>query len=375
VWSCDDDDYKGIMLSVGSDRHSVTNPRFFLHILEGFSLIPISILDLAPIRQGGDAAQAFDLMRKQARLADELGYNRYWIAEHHNMSGIGSAATSVLIGHIAEATERIRVGSGGVMLPNHAPLVIAEQFGTLESLYPGRIDLGLGRAPGTDQRTAHALRRTLGGSPEDFPRDVLELQHYFKEAEPDQAVKAVPGQGLSVPIWLLGSSMFSAQLAAHLGLPYAFASHFAPDFVVHALDEYRKGFKPSEFLEKPYAMVGMNVVAADTDEEAEHLFTSQQVASVNMMRGLREQFGPPIPDINQFWQAHEIPAVENKLKYSFVGSAESVQTQLSRFVRQTEADELITTVRIFDPAACHRSLEILDDVGKQVDSAATLAGR
>lgn len=332
-------------------------------------MIPISILDLAPIRQGGDASQAFNLMRAQAKLADRLGYNRYWLAEHHNMSGIGSAATSVLIGHIAEATERIRVGSGGIMLPNHAPLVIAEQFGTLESLYPGRIDLGLGRAPGTDQMTAQALRRTLSGSAEDFPRDVLELQHYFKDAEPNQAVKAVPGQGLRVPIWLLGSSMFSAQLAAHLGLPYAFASHFAPDFLQHALDEYRRTFKPSEYLDKPYAMVGVNVVAADTDDEAEHLFTSQQVASVNMMRGLREPFGPPIGDINEYWQAHEIQAVQHKLTHSYVGSEERVRLQLRNLVEKTQADELITTVRIFDPAACHRSLEILAEVMARLETA------
>ncbi|MBS10845.1 MAG: LLM class flavin-dependent oxidoreductase [Gemmatimonadetes bacterium] len=334
-------------------------------------MIPISILDLAPIREGGDAGQAFDLMREQAKLADRMGYTRYWLAEHHNMSGIGSAATSVLIGHVAEATDRIRVGSGGIMLPNHAPLVIAEQFGTLESLYPGRIDLGLGRAPGTDQRTARALRRTLGGSPEDFPRDVMEVQHYFKEPEESRAVRAVPGAGLRVPIWLLGSSMFSAQLAAHLGLPYAFASHFAPDFLMHALDEYRLRFEPSEYLDRPYAMAAMNVVAADTEEEAEYLFTSQQVASTNMMRGKREPFGPPIPDINQYWQAHEIPAVENKLNYSFVGSADSVQTQVGRFLRQTEADELITTVRIFDPEACHRSLEILAEVAQALEPALT----
>ena len=327
-------------------------------------MIPISILDLAPIRQDGDAAQAFYLMRKQAQLADKLGYNRYWLAEHHNMSGIGSAATSVLIGHVAGATERIRVGSGGIMLPNHAPLVIAEHFGTLESLYPGRIDLGLGRAPGTDQMTARALRRTLTGSDQDFPRDVVELQSFFADPEPDQPVRAVPGQGLRIPIWLLGSSMFSAQLAAHLGLPYAFASHFAPDYLLHAVDAYRSGFKPSKYLDQPYAMVGVNVVAADTDDEAEHLFTSQQVSSTNMMRGLREPFGPPIGDINEYWQAHEIQAVEHKLRYSFVGGAERLKAHLSAFLAQTGADELITTVQIFDAEACHRSLEILAEVGK-----------
>jgi luciferase family oxidoreductase group 1 len=329
-------------------------------------VIPISILDLAPIRQGGDAAQAFKLIRKQAQHAEKLGYNRYWMAEHHNMSGIGSAATSVLVGHVAEATKSIRVGAGGVMLPNHAPLVIAEQFGTLESLYPGRIDLGLGRAPGTDRLTTHALRRTLASSDNDFPRDVVELQSYFRAAEPEQAVRAVPGAGLDVPIWLLGSSLFSAQLAAHLGLPYAFASHFAPDYLMHALDEYRNGFRPSEQLDKPYAMVGMNVVAADTDDEARALFTSQQVASTSMMRGLREPFGPPIDDIEVYWTPNEKPAVEHKLRYAFVGSAETIQTGITHFLEQTGADELITTVRIFDPDACHRSIEILADVRKHL---------
>ena len=255
-------------------------------------MIPLSILDLAPIRLGSDAAAAFHTMRAQARHAEKLGFRRYWIAEHHNMAGIGSAATSVLIAHVAEATEKIRVGSGGIMLPNHAPLVIAEQFGTLESLYPGRIDLGLGRAPGTDLVTVRALRRERIGSDRQFPRDVLELQAYFRDPEPDQAVRAVPGAGLQVPIWLLGSSLFSAQLAAHLGLPYAFASHFAPALLADALHVYRTTFRPSEQLAQPYAMVGVNVAAADSDEEARRLFTSQQVQSIGMMRGRRDQLGP-----------------------------------------------------------------------------------
>ena len=331
-------------------------------------MIPISILDLAPIRHGSNAAHAFHLMREQARLADKLGYNRYWLAEHHNMSGIGSAATSVLIGHVAGATETIRVGSGGVMLSNHAPLVIAEQFGTLESLYPGRIDLGLGRAPGTDRTTAHALRRTLAGSDNDFPRDVVELQSYFHSAEPQQAVRAVPGAGLSVPIWLLGSSLFSAQLAAYLGLPYAFASHFAPDYLMHAMDEYRKSFRPSAYLDQPYAMVGMNVVAAETDEEAQWLFTSQQVSSTNMTRGIRGLLEPPIDDIEAYWMPHEKPMVERKLQYAFVGAADTIRDGIGNLIEQTGADEVITTVRIFDPAACHRSLEVLADVGKSLTS-------
>ena len=329
-------------------------------------MTPISILDLALIRQGSDAAHAFRLMREQAQLAEKLGYKRYWLAEHHNLSGIGSAATSVLIGHVAGATKTIRVGSGGVMLSNHAPLVIAEQFGTLESLYPGRIDLGLGRAPGTDRITAHALRRTLAGSGDDFPRDVMELQSYFQDADPKQGVRAVPGAGLPVPIWLLGSSLFSAQLAAYLGLPYAFASHFAPDYLLYALAEYRNQFRPSPHLDRPYTMVGMNVVAADTDEEARRLFTSQQVSSTNMMRGIRGPLEPPIDDIEAYWMPHEKPAVEHKLRYAFVGSAETIRNRIREFIGQTGADELITTVRIFDPAACHRSLEILAEVGRDL---------
>jgi luciferase family oxidoreductase group 1 len=325
-------------------------------------LIPFSILDLAPIRQGGDASAAFAHMRKQAQLADRLGYERYWIAEHHNMRGIGSSATSVLIGNVAGATERIRVGSGGVMLPNHAPLIIAEQFGTLESLYPGRIDLGLGRAPGTDQRTAFALRRERIGGDHDFPRDVGELQAYLRAAEPGQPVCAVPGAGLEVPIWLLGSSLFSAQLAAMLGLPYAFASHFAPDYLMEALAQYRDGFKPSAQLQAPYAMVGVNALVADSDEEARHLFTSSQVASVDMLRGLREPMGPAIEDIETYWSAQEKAAVEQKLRYSFVGSVDTVGVSLQELLRDTGADELMTTVRVFDPAAGLRSLELLAEV-------------
>ncbi len=336
-------------------------------------MTPISILDLAPIRAGGDARHAFHLMREQAQLAEKLDYKRYWLAEHHNMSGIGSAATSVLIGHVAGATEKIRVGAGGVMLPNHAPLVIAEHFGTLESLYPGRIDLALGRAPGTDRRTAHALRRTLSGSDNDFPRDVLELQSYFRAALPQQSVRAVPGTGLSVPVWLLGSSLFSAQLAAQLGLPYAFASHFAPDYLMHALEAYRKGFRPSDDLDQPYAMVGMNVVAADTDDEARWLFTSQQAASTDMMRGLREPFGPPVDDIEAYWTPQEKLAVERRLRYAFVGSPDSLRQSVGHFLEQTGADELITTVRIFDPIACHRSLKILQQVSRDLASVESAA--
>ena len=332
----------------------------------GQHMIPFSILDLAPIRQGTNAADAFEQMRTQAQHAEKLGYHRYWIAEHHNMGGVGSSATSVLIGHVAGATQTIRVGSGGVMLPNHAPLVIAEQFGTLESLYPGRIDLGLGRAPGTDQLTTRALRRAHSGNEYDFPQDVVELQSYFKTPEAQQAVLAVPGAGLNVPVWLLGSSLFSAQLAGMLGLPYAFASHFAPDYLLHALDAYRKEFRPSEHLDRPYAMVGVNVVAADTDQEARHLFTSQQTQSVDMVRGKRAPLGPPIDDIEHYWTPAERPAVEHKLTYSFVGQAETVRKGLAHLIEQTKADELIANMRIFDPAAGLRALEILADVRQQL---------
>ena len=329
-------------------------------------MIPFSILDLAPIREGGNATEAFASMREQACHAERLGFHRYWLAEHHNMVGIGSAATSVLIGHIAEATQSIRVGSGGVMLPNHAPLVIAEQFGTLASLYPGRIDLGLGRAPGTDQRTARALRRDRMDSAENFPRDVMELQYLFREPEPQQAVQAVPGAGLDVPIWLLGSSMFSAQLAAHLGLPFAFASHFAPDLLMGALEAYRSGFQPSAQCEKPYAMAALNVVAADSDAEALHLFTSQQQQSTDLIRNRPSKLRPPIKDINAYWSEAERPHVEHKMQYSVVGCLESVREGIASFISQTGIDELMTTVRIYDPQAGLRSLEILMDARDQL---------
>lgn len=329
--------------------------------------VPFSVLDLAPIRQGEKAREAFLQLRERAQWAERCGFNRYWLAEHHNMSGVGSAATSVLIGHIAGATERIRVGSGGIMLPNHAPLVIAEQFGTLESLYPGRIDLGLGRAPGTDLMTARALRRNLQGSDQDFPRDVVELQNYFRDEQPGR-VRAVPGIGLSVPIWILGSSLFSAQLAGMLGLPYAYASHFAPDHLMDALALYRSEFKPSEVLDRPYAMVGTSIVGADSEEEARRLFTSQQVQSVQMMRGEREKMRPPVEDIEAWWTPPEKEAVEHKLRYAYVGTVSSLADQLGGFIEKTQADELIATVRIFDQDASLRSLKILAEVGQTLSS-------
>jgi luciferase family oxidoreductase group 1 len=328
-------------------------------------VFPISILDLATIREGSDATHAFAVVRDQARLADTLGYTRYWLAEHHNMAGIGSAATSVLIGHVAGATERIRVGSGGIMLPNHAPLVIAEQFGTLESLYPGRIDLGLGRAPGTDRKTAHALRRSLRAFDNDFPEDLEELRSYFR-AEADQDVRAVPGAGLTVPIWLLGSSLFGAQLAARLGLPFAFASHFAPDYLMHALAAYRSEFRPSEFLDHPYAMVGINVIAADGEGDARRLYTSQQMSSTDMLRGRRDPLKPAIDDIDQYWLPNERPSVEHRHRYSFAGTHETLRRDIGALIDETGADELITTVRIFDTEACLRSIEILAGVMREI---------
>jgi|TARA_B100001964_G_scaffold231431_1_gene286048 luciferase family oxidoreductase group 1 len=322
----------------------------------------LSILDLAPIRQGADAAHAYAVMAEQARCAEALDYHRYWLAEHHNMAGVGSTATSVLIGHVAGATRTIRVGSGGIMLPNHPPLVIAEQFGTLETLYPGRIDLGLGRAPGTDQLTARALRRERFGAEHDFPRDVLELQAYFKQEASEYPVRAIPGAGLRVPIWLLGSSLFSAKLSAHLGLPYAFAAHFAPADLMDALTVYRSNFEPSEQLDHPYAMIGVNIVAADTNDEARHLYTSMQMQSVDMLRGCRDPLPAPIDDIEDYWSGPERSAVEQKLACSFVGSANTVYESLARFLDATRADELIVNVRIHDEAAARHCLEILAEV-------------
>ncbi len=320
------------------------------------------MLDLAPVKDGGTIAETFRETLDLARHAEAWGYRRYWLAEHHNMPGIASAATAVLIGYVAGGTETIRVGSGGVMLPNHAPLVIAEQFGTLESLYPGRIDLGLGRAPGTDQRTARALRRHLAAVEDDFPRDVAELQSYFAHVRPGQAVRAVPGAGLNVPIWLLGSSLFSAELAATLGLPFAFASHFAPDYLMHALEIYRSRFRPSEALGAPYAMVGVNVFAADTDAEARRLFTSLQRQFVNLRRGVPGLLQPPDDTLEGNWSEMERAGVEHMLACSVVGSPETVRRGLDAFIDRTQADEIMVTAQIFDHAARLRSFEIVAGV-------------
>jgi luciferase family oxidoreductase group 1 len=327
--------------------------------MEGTSGVPFSVLDLAPVKAGGTIGESFRETLDLARHAEAWGYRRFWLAEHHNMAGIASAATSVLIGYVASGTASIRVGSGGVMLPNHAPLVIAEQFGTLESLYPGRIDLGIGRAPGTDQLTMRALRRNLTNVGEDFPRDMAELLSYFAQPRPGQAVRAVPGAGLRVPVWLLGSSLYSAQLAALMGLPFAFASHFAPDYLLQALEIYRDEFRPSESLAKPYAMACVNVFAAETDAEAGRLFTSLQQAFINLRRGRPGMLPPPIDAAEANWSGVETAGVEHALRYSAVGSAETVRRRLESFVELTKADELMVTAQIFDHPARLRSIEIV----------------
>ena len=321
-------------------------------------MIPISVLDLAPIIEGETAAHALPKSLELARHAERLGYTRYWVAEHHNMQGIASAATSVVIGYLAGGTSRIRVGAGGIMLPNHAPLVIAEQFGTLEALYAGRIDLALGRAPGTDQRTARALRRDWS-DPDQFPKDVLELQALLAPPEPGQAIVAVPGAGSQVPLWILGSSLYGAQLAAALGLPYAFASHFAPNALHAALAAYRSGFSPSAQLDRPYAMAGVNVFAADTDREAQRLFTSAQQQFTNMVRNRRGKLQPPLDDIESYWTPPERAQVSAMLEYAFVGSPQKVRRGLEEFVERTGVDEVMAVSAIYDHAARLRSYELL----------------
>jgi luciferase family oxidoreductase group 1 len=324
-------------------------------------VVPLSILDLVPVIVGETPREALHKSLDLIREAERFGYKRFWVAEHHNMTGIASAATSVVIGYLACGTSTIRVGAGGIMLPNHSPLVIAEQFGTLESLYPGRIDLGLGRAPGTDQRTLRALRRDPMRA-DDFPQDVLELQSFLAAIEPDQArpaVRAVPGRGTEVPIWILGSSTFGAQLAAALGLPYAFASHFAPDALLDALDIYRREFKPSRQLDKSYAMVGVNIVAADTDHEAHRLFTTVQQSFTNLLRARSGKLQPPIDDIERYWTPAEKHQASRMLKYSIVGSPRTVCRDLEAFVALTKADELMTVCSVHDHAARIRSIELV----------------
>jgi len=320
-------------------------------------MVPFSVLDLSPILEGADAADALRNTLLLARHAEAAGFRRFWLAEHHNMPGIASAATAVVIAHVAAGTRTIRVGSGGVMLPNHSPLVIAEQFGTLASLYGDRIDLGLGRAPGTDQATARALRRDAMNSAEAFPHDVQELQHYF-EAASGEAIQAVPGAGLRVPIWLLGSSMFGAQLAAILGLPFAFASHFAPDLLLPALSVYRERFQPSSQLQQPYAMACVNVLAADTDEEARWLHSSQQQAFIHLRRGRPGKLPPPRDDMDSFCTREERAMLQQSLRYSFIGSSASVEHGLRAFLRTTQVDELMVNAHVFDQAARRYSLTL-----------------
>ena len=326
-------------------------------------MVPLSVLDLSPIIEGGSAARALANTLDLARHAEAWGFNRYWLAEHHNMTGIASAATSVVIGHVAGGTSTIRVGSGGIMLPNHAPLVIAEQFGTLAALYPGRIDLGLGRAPGTDQRTAQALRRTLLSDANGFPRDVMELQSYFKAAQPGQSVQAVPGAGLEVPLWILGSSLFGAQLAAMLGLPYAFASHFAPAALMQAIEIYRGEFKPSEQLAAPYVMAGFNVFAADSGDEADYLRSSSQQSFLNLRRGDPGPLPPPVMDFAKTLSAPELTVLDSILSCSTAGSPATVRAGIAEFAERTQADELIITSHIYDHDKRLRSFEIIADVG------------
>ena len=334
-------------------------------------MVPVSILDLVPVILGETPREALRRSLDLAQHAEAFGYKRYWVAEHHNMTAIASAATSVVIGHLAGGTSTIRVGSGGIMLPNHSPLVIAEQFGTLESLYPGRIDLGLGRAPGTDSRTLRALRRDPARE-HTFPQDVLELQSFLAPAVSGQTVRAIPGAGTEVPIWILGSSTFGAELAASLGLPYAFASHFAPDALLSALEIYRRKFRPSKQLDQPYAMVGLNAVAADTDDEAHYLFTTIQQSFTNLVRGAGGKLQAPIDNIDNYWTAVEKQHASHMLKYSIIGSAETVRKELEEFVGLTQADELMIVTTIYNHAARVRSYEIVADVaGKWSGSRST----
>ena len=321
-------------------------------------MVPFSILDLSPVAEGSTISQSFESSRRMAQKAEELGYNRFWLAEHHGMPGVASAATSVVIGHVGAATSRIRIGSGGVMLPNHSPLVIAEQFGTLEALFPGRVDLGLGRAPGTDMRTAQALRRNIDAGAQSFPQDIVELQHLLSPADEGQIILAVPGHGANVPIWLLGSSLYSAHLAAMLGLPYAFASHFAPEALMDAIAIYRERFTPSATLDKPYVMVGIMGAVADTDEEAQYHFTSAQQQFVNLRRNVRGPFPRPRRDMDDFWTPMEKMNVENTLRYAVVGSPETGEAKLSQFIKDTEADEVIISMPIHDIEARLKSVEL-----------------
>lgn len=333
-------------------------------------MIPFSILDLSPVPEGSTVSQSLAGSARMAQKAEEYGYKRFWLAEHHGMPGIASAATAVVIGHVGAATKRIRIGSGGIMLPNHSPLVIAEQFGTLAALFPGRVDLGLGRAPGTDMRTAQALRRNLEAGAQSFPHDVVELQQLLGEPVENQAILAVPGNRTHVPIWLLGSSLYSAQLAAMLGLPYAFASHFAPDSLLDAIDIYRSKFQPSAVLDQPYVMAGVMGSVAPTDEEAEYHFTSAQQQFVNLRRNVRGQFPKPVKDMESFWSPMEKLNVEHTLRYAVVGSPQTAEAKLSEFLKETEADELIISMPIHNIEARLKSVELFAGLGSFMSAAA-----
>ncbi len=327
---------------------------------------PLSVLDLSPIIQGGDASQSLRNSLDLARHVERLGYRRFWLAEHHNMQGVASAATSVVIGHVAAGTSTIRVGAGGIMLPNHAPLMIAEQFGTLAALHPGRIDLGVGRAPGTDQITARALRRTLMGDIDGFPQDVIELMNYFKPAQPGQPVRAVPGAGLDVPVWILGSSLYGAQLAAALGLPFSFASHFAPGDMEQAMSIYRARFQPSEHLAEPHVMLALNVFAAETDQEAQFLFSSLQQAFVNLRTGRPGPLPPPVEGMDSLLSPEHKAMLAHSLSCAVIGSPDTVRRGLEAFQARTGADELIVTAQIFDHQARLRSFEITAEAHRAI---------
>ena len=322
-------------------------------------MVPLSVLDLSPIAEGSDAGQALRNSLDLARHAEALGFGRYWMAEHHNLPGIASAATAVALAHVAAGTETIRIGAGGIMLPNHAPLLIAEQFGTLAALHPGRVELGVGRAPGSDQVTARAMRRSLSGSGDEFPQDVVELMSYFQPAQPGQAVQAVPGAGLEVPVWILGSSTYGAQLAAVLGLPFAFASHFAPAMMTQAMDIYRRHFRPSAQCAAPNVMLGLNIVAADTDEEARFLFSSLQQSFLNIRSGRPGRLPPPIPDLDRRLDPRGRAMLADALSCAIVGSLDTVRRGLEDFVRRTGADELMVTANIHDHDKRRRSFEIV----------------
>jgi luciferase family oxidoreductase group 1 len=330
--------------------------------------IAYSVLDLASVAEGQKPADSFHNSLSLAKVAEQLGYSRYWFAEHHNMEGVASSATSVLIGYIAGGTNTIRVGSGGIMLPNHSPLVVAEQFGTLASLYPNRIDLGLGRAPGTDQITAHAIRGENFKAPHNFPRDIQKLQNFFSADNAHSNVRAIPGEGLDIPIWILGSSTDSAMVAASFGLPYAFASHFAPTYFKDAIRLYRENFRPSEWLSKPYVLSCVNVVAADTDDEGEYLSTSVKQMFMGVITGRRQLLPPPVATMEHIWSAHEKATVNHMLAYSFIGGPATIKNKMKSFLAETGVDEIMATSHIFDHNARIHSYQLFADVMKEINT-------